>query len=212
MTPVRDDPTARRAGANDVHAVVSILVDAFYLDPAWSWAFPDASQRAQQLRWLWELSVRGAMRYPWVWLSAHDTAASVWVPPHGTDLSPDQEATIEPALTDMLGAGAGRVLETLALFDRSHPRSEAHFYLSLLGTRSEHRGHGYGLALLADNLRRIDELSMPAYLEASNPANVPLYERYGFAVRGSFTLPADGPDIVTMWREPSLNNASVRQG
>lgn len=38
-------------------------------------------------------------------------------------------------------------------------------------------------------------------LEASNLANVPLYERYGFEVRGSFILPEDGPEVFTMWRE-----------
>ena len=85
--------------------------------------------------------------------------------------------------------------------DRAHPREVPHFYLSLLGTRAEHRGRGYGLDLLAKNLRRIDEAGMPAYLEASNPANVALYERHGFEVRGSFKLPGDGPEVFTMWRD-----------
>jgi len=76
-----------------------------------------------------------------------------------------------------------------------------HFYLSLSATSAAHRGPGYGLGLLAGNLRRIDEAGMPAYLEASNPANVALYERHGFEVRGSFTLPGDGPEAFTMWRE-----------
>jgi len=73
--------------------------------------------------------------------------------------------------------------------------------LSLLGTAAEHRGHGFGLGLLAQNLREIDEARMPSYLEASNPANVQLYERYGFVVLDSFTLPAGGPEVFTMWRE-----------
>ena len=50
------------------------------------------------------------------------------------------------------------------LFDRALPREVPHFYLSLLGTRAEHRGRGYGLDLLAKNLRRIDEAGMPAYM------------------------------------------------
>jgi predicted acetyltransferase len=76
-----------------------------------------------------------------------------------------------------------------------------HFYLSLLGTDPRQAGHGYGLGLLADNLRRIDDLGAPAYLEASNTANVPLYERYGFEVLSSFQ-PTGGPLVFTMWREP----------
>src|SRR5437868_1776431 len=42
---------------------------------------------------------------------------------------------------------------------------------------------------------------MLAYLEASNPANVPLYERYGFRVAGAFDLPDSGPRVHMMWRE-----------
>jgi hypothetical protein len=52
-------------------------------------------------------------------------------------------------------------------------------------------------------LRTVDAEGAPAYLEASNPANVPLYERYGFCVVGAFTLPDGGPDVVRMWRQPS---------
>jgi ribosomal protein S18 acetylase RimI-like enzyme len=59
------------------------------------------------------------------------------------------------------------------------------------------------LGLLAANLRRLDAEASPAYLEASNPANVALYERYGFQVRGSFALPEGGPTVCTMWRVPS---------
>jgi GNAT superfamily N-acetyltransferase len=39
---------------------------------------------------------------------------------------------------------------------------EPHYYLSLLGTRDEHRGRGLGMALLKENLARIDAERMPA--------------------------------------------------
>ncbi|WP_394771320.1 GNAT family N-acetyltransferase [Lacisediminihabitans sp.] len=191
----------RVATSQDRDVVVEILVSAFHDDPAWSWAFPDPALRSEQHRRLWGLFVDGALRYPWVWLSRDNTAASVWIPPEGTDLSPEQDASLEATIVEMLGADASPVLEAFDLFERAHPREVLHFFLSLLGTSSEHRGRGYGLALLAANLRRIDELRMPAYLEASNPANVALYGRYGFEVIGSFELPGDGPTIFTMWRD-----------
>ncbi|TXN31876.1 GNAT family N-acetyltransferase [Lacisediminihabitans profunda] len=191
----------RVATPQDRDVVVAILVSAFYDDPTWSWAFPNPALRSEQHARLWGLFVDGALRYPWVWLGQGDTAASVWIPPDGTDLSHEQEATLEPSIVEMLGADAAPVLEALGLFERAHPRDVPHFFLSLLGTRVEHRGRGHGLALLAANLRRIDELGMPAYLEASNPANVALYARYGFDVIGSFELPGDGPTIFTMWRD-----------
>ena len=77
---------------------------------------------------------------------------------------------------------------------------------SLLATDPAHRGHGHGhghgLRLLADNLRRLDAGGARAYLDASNPVNVPLYERYGFRLLGAFDLPDGGPTVHAMWRTP----------
>ena len=93
----------------------------------------------------------------------------------------------------------------LALFDgfgANHPRHEPHFYLSLLGTHPDHRGQGKGIGLLAENLARIDELRRPAYLESSNRANDPRYERLGFVEIGEFSAPGNGPTVGCMWRDP----------
>jgi GNAT superfamily N-acetyltransferase len=196
------EQSPRVAGPDDVDDVVRILVGAFAEDPAWSWAFPDPMRRAGEHTRLWRLLVDGALRYPWVWLAPGATATSVWIPPGGTDLSPEQEAQLEPMLVDLLGPGAGRVLAAFEAFERAHPRDAPHYFLTLLGTAPEHRGKGHGLALLAANLRLVDEAGLPAYLEASNVANVPLYERYGFVVHGGFVLPGGGPEVVTMWRDP----------
>jgi len=196
------DITPRVASPQDSADVVEIVVSAFYDDPTWSWAFPDPSRRAEQHRLWWGLLIDGAIRFPWVWLTQGNTATSVWIPPNETDFSPEQEAAVEPLLVELLASGASRVLRGIELFDQAHPRGVPHFYLSLLGTSTEHRGHGFGLRLMAENLRRIDDAGMPSYLEASNPANVPLYMRYGFEVLGSFTLPEGGPEVFTMWRDP----------
>ena len=201
-TPVsQPEMTPSVVGPDQVGTAVEILVDAFYDDPVWSWAFPDALHRRDQHRVLWRAALDGAMRYPWVWLAPHDAAISVWIPPEGTELSAEQTDRFEPMLRDLLGAGADRVLETFEAFEHAHPTSVPHFYLSLLGTAPRMRGHGHGLALLADNLRTIDALGAPAYLESSNPANIRLYERYGFEVISTFAPPG-GPDIAGMWRAP----------
>jgi hypothetical protein len=197
-----DDLSPRVASAQDSTEVVEILVSAFYDDPTWSWAFPDPARRAEQHRRWWGLFVDGAIRFPWVWLTQRNTATSVWIPPNETEFSEEQEAAMEPLLIDMLGSEASRVLQGVKMFDQAHPRGVPHFFLTLLATSTEHRGHSYGLRLMAENLRQIDEAGMPSYLEASNPANVPLYMRYGFEVLGSFTVPEGGPEVFTMWRDP----------
>ncbi len=191
---------ARVCGPSDVDTVVEILVDSFYDDTTWSWVFPDPDRRRDQQRVLWQALVSGAIRYPTVWLSAGDTSAAVWIPPEGTELSEDQQSALVESMTELLGDEAPRVFRVFEAFEKAHPTDEPHYLLSLLGTAVAHQGHGYGLGLLAETLTVVDDADMPAYLEASNPANVALYQRYGFELCGSFALPDGGDDVPTMWR------------
>jgi GNAT superfamily N-acetyltransferase len=94
------------------------------------------------------------------------------------------------------------VLTLLDRFDSNHPRHTPHYYLSLLGTHPDHRGHGKGMGLLSANLADIDARGMPTYLESSNRANDHRYERLGFVQVGEFAAPAGGPTVGCMWRDP----------
>jgi GNAT superfamily N-acetyltransferase len=176
--------------------VTDVISDAFLDDPTWSWAFPDPAARRQ---W-WALCVREALRYPWTFKTEGYEAMSVWIPPDGTELSPEAERGVPAQLTDLVGPRTADVGELLERFGRAHPRHEPHYYLSLLGIAPEHRGRGLGMALLHENLARIDAEHMPAYLESSNPTNNPRYEAAGFAAVTSFQAPHDGPVITGMWR------------
>ncbi|MGL5825233.1 MAG: GNAT family N-acetyltransferase [Nocardioides sp.] len=192
--PVSPGPQVDRA--------VEILADAFYHDPLWAWAFPDPQRRNEQHRRLWRLFVEGATRYPHTWLTADRKAVAVWIPPGGSELSAVQEQRFGPLLVDLVGRTQADLVMALAdEFHRAHPRDVDHYFLTLLGTDPAHRGQGVGLRLLADTLAMIDAHHQPAYLEASNPANVALYERYGFRTRSMFTAPGGGPKVVTMWRD-----------
>jgi len=191
----------RVATHDDAATATEILVKAFYNCPTWGWVFPDPTSRAEQHRAFWGLLVEGGLRFPWVWLGAGEVTTSVWIPPGESELSPEQEAALEPMLKALMGPASARVMAALETFDANHPHDEPHYYLSLLGTDPAHYGNGYGLGLLEANLRLIDAEGAPAYLESSNPANVPLYERYGFRLLSSFALPGGGPTVPTMWRE-----------
>jgi ribosomal protein S18 acetylase RimI-like enzyme len=79
-----------------------------------------------------------------------------------------------------------------------HP-TEPHWYLPLIGVDSAHQGRGYGSALLRHALRQCDQDNVAAYLESSNPANVPLYERHGFVVLGT-TQVGSSPPFIPMLR------------
>ena len=64
----------------------------------------------------------------------------------------------------------------------------------------DHRGHGIGERLLAQNLELIDAEHVPAYLESSNPKNLARYERLGFRPLNDFDFAPGGPTVTTMWR------------
>ena len=191
---------ARVAAPGDLDAVTNTITLAFRQDPVWGPAFVGPDGGDAVARELWRAVLEGAFRYPWTWLTDGGEAVSVWIPPHGTELSPEQEERFGELLVDRLGPAAGSVLELLGRFEAAHPRTEPHYYLSLLGTHPDHRGRGAGMALLADNLAVIDAERMPAYLESTNPANNHRYERLGFRAIGSFAVPRDGHVIATMWR------------
>lgn len=188
---------ARVATEVDLDGVSGTLWAAFHDDPLWRWAFPNHDK----LEVWWRFLVRSALRYPWVWTTTGYAAASVWVPPGGRELTEQEESRVEPLLDDLLGARSGDVMELLERFNTSHPTGERHYYLSLLGTHPDYRGRGLGMALLAENLAKIDEEAMPAYLESSNPDNDKRYERLGFRRVGEFSTPDGSHTVATMWRE-----------
>ena len=63
--------------------------------------------------------------------------------------------------------------------DRFHP-TEPVWYLPLIAADPAHRGRGLGTALMEAAIAVIDADGRPAYLESSNPRNIPLYRRFGF--------------------------------
>lgn len=190
---------ARVATSADTEAIVDTLTTAFHDDPLWGPAFPDESLRSEQAAALWRLSVTSAMRYPWTLVTPGLEAAAVWIPPGGTELTPQEETGVEDLLTHAAGNQVAKAILTIfGQLEAAHPH-EPCFYLSLLGTHSRHRGKGLGMGLLAESLARIDTLSAPSYLESSNPANITRYQSLGFAARDTITT-ATGHIVTTMWR------------
>lgn len=193
--------SARVATDADLNKAVEVLSLAFADDPVWGPTLRRPGDPPEEAADFWRLWVQGALRYRWVWVWNEGEAASVWIPPGGTEMSAEQEEAFGMLAISRLGDdAAAHMAQVMATFDANHPHAEPHYYLSLLGTHPAHRGKGAGMSLLADNLARIDRAGMPAYLESSNPANNHRYARLGFEPVGQFQLPEDGPMVTTMWR------------
>jgi GNAT superfamily N-acetyltransferase len=189
----------RKATSTDVDAVVDTIATAFADDPVWGPAFPDAELRARQAATFWRLFVTSALRYPWLLVTDRVESAALWIPPGGQELTADEERGFEDFVVSVVGrAAADPILALSEQFDSARP-SEPHFYLSLFGTHSAHRGAGLGMTLLRESLALIDELGMPAYLESSNPANNDRYRSVGFTGQSKIIGPG-GQTLTTMWR------------
>ena len=195
----------RTAEPADLDRLTALIAEAFMDDPLWRWAFHDEEGMAA---W-WRFWIGSALRYPCTWVAGDFAAASVWIPPGGVELTDDEERRVEPLLRDLVGPRAPQVMALLERFETAHPRDTSHYYLSLLGTADRHRGQGIGMALLAENLRRIDAERMPAHLESSNPANNQRYEQTGFRWSGEFTTPDGERTVATMWRDPTTAGADA---
>jgi GNAT superfamily N-acetyltransferase len=150
---------------------------------------------------IWRIFIAGAVRYPWSRVLGDGAAVSIWIPPGGTELEDPEVERLRAAVDGILGAArAEEYFELAERFEANHGPGEPHAYLSLLATHPDHRGRGLGMGLLSDDLRRLDELHLPAWLESTNPANDSRYASVGFEPVGEFrTIDGQRP-ITTMWR------------
>jgi GNAT superfamily N-acetyltransferase len=190
---------ARIATPADIDAIVSAFTTAFFHDPVWGPAFPDEQKRAAQAAVMWRVYATSALRYPWTLVTPDAEAAAIWIPPNGIELMPEEADGLEGVLAQATTPDTARAIMRIGeQFEAAHP-SEPFFYLTILGTHTDHRGKGLGMALLAESLARIDALGAPAYLESTNPANRKRYESVGFTVRDEITTDA-GQVVTTMWR------------
>ena len=178
-----------------VEQAVAVIVLAFGTDPAARWTYPDPGRYLTHF----PAVVRAFGGKAFAHGTGHHvggfTGAALWLPP---GIHPDEEA-LQAIFRDSLPverqAGIFGVFEQMARF---HP-SEPHWYLPLIGVDPAHQRHGHGSALLQHALARCDRDHTPAYLESSNPANVPLYERHGFRVLGTIQA-GSSPPIFPMLR------------
>jgi GNAT superfamily N-acetyltransferase len=167
----------------------------------WGVALQGLHGETGHLRPYWRHYIDGGRRYDTVFASAGAGIVSVWIPPGGTEVSEEQEATLRELALAALGPVRSQALFDLwDRFEEHHPHSEPHAYLSLLATRPDLAGHGYGQAHLAAGLARWDSAGLPTYLESSNPRNNHRYERQGYAQIGEFETVLDGAIVTTMWR------------
>jgi ribosomal protein S18 acetylase RimI-like enzyme len=187
------------AKAQDRERVVSAIVLAFVEDPIARWSWPEPHTYLTCFTEFTNVFGGKAFDHNTAHSVAEFSGGALWLPP---GVQPDEKALV--ALMER-SIDPKRLEAVFTLFEKMggyHP-SEPHWYLPLIGVEPTKQGRGYGAALLGHALEHIDREGRIAYLESTNPANIPLYKRHGFEVIATIQV-GDSPPLYPMIRDQRL--------
>ena len=187
--------TAISSSADEFDRTISSLVAAFVADPFIRWLFPDAKQYLTYFPQVLKYFAGAAFEHDSAYRSDDFKAAALWLPPY---VEPDEESlgrVMEEGVDSKLHEQAFAVLEQVGT---SHP-DVPHWYLPAIGVEPMMQRKGYGSVLMDKGISVCDEQNIAAYLESTNPENIPLYQRFGFEVVGEIQI-GSSPIITRMLR------------
>ena len=202
LRPVPDmarSSSIRLATLADEPRVTELIVSAFETDPAARWMYPNVWDYRVYFPEFVRAFGGGAFATGTAHVFENYDGAALWLPPGA---HPDDDALmalIANTTPEELQPALMAVFEEM---DSYHP-TEPHWHLPMIGIHPSHQRQGYGAALLRYPLRLCDEQGVAAYLESSNPENIPLYKRHGFEVLGRIQA-GSSPVITPMLRRPRL--------
>ena len=190
-------PTVRVMVLAEEELAVKTVMLAFAADPMARWTWPHAHQYFAAMPRMIRAFGSSAFSTGSAFCTDGYAGTALWLPPgvHSDKggLGAVLESTIAPALAPEITA----IFEQMAAY---HP-TEPHWYLPVIGVDPAHQGKGHGDALMAHALVQCDRYHAPAYLESSNPRNIPFYRRYGFEALGTIQI-GSSPTLVPMLRGP----------
>jgi ribosomal protein S18 acetylase RimI-like enzyme len=174
--------TIKKIATAEQDAAVSAIVKAFSADPAARWIYPDSQEYSEHFQSFVKAFGGAAFEHGSADLVDGYLAAALWLPP---GIHPDEEAMGKLIQGTVAEGDQANVFALFEQMDRYHP-AEPHWYLTMIGVDAAQQRKGYGSALLQHGLARIDREDNLAYLEATNPSSVRLYQRHGFGCSARF--------------------------
>jgi ribosomal protein S18 acetylase RimI-like enzyme len=176
---------------------VGTVVLAFSADPIARWFYPDPHDYLTNLPSFVRAFAGKAFECNSAYQINEYSGAALWLPP---DVHPDENALIALLQRSIPEEKQQEIFAFMERMDSSHP-SEPHWYLPMIGVDPAKQGNGYGSALLKHSLEQCDSEGKLAYLEASSPKSIPLYQRHGFELAGTIQV-GSSPPMFPMLRKP----------
>lgn len=194
--------------SGEVIQVAQSLAEAFEDDPHFSYMLRNEDKRLQRLGH----GILSFIEHDWLPNGVVNTndqlsGAAAWLDPGKWQASITAQARILRSLTGVVTlAEIAKLSYVLGFVEGKHKEIEdklgPHMYLAMLGVTPEWQSRGWGDALMRPTLEKCDNEGIPAYLEASTPRNVPLYERNGFRVIAKGQYRGATEQLHFMWRQP----------
>ncbi|HEY8536909.1 MAG TPA: GNAT family N-acetyltransferase [Vicinamibacterales bacterium] len=193
MTP----PAIRTTTAADADRATDTIVLAFAGDPMLRWCWSEPSRYLTAIRPFIRAFAGASFDHGSAWCSDDFVGAALWLPP---GVGSDEDAMVGLLQATVPATQLDDVFGVVEQMGKYHPQ-EPHWYLPLIGVDPAFQNRGIGSALLALALARCDAEGLPAYLESSNPRNIPLYQRHGFEILGTIQA-GSSPVMYPMLRTP----------
>jgi len=198
-------PKVRAVNEADAERAIAALALAFATDPVIRSFYPDPRDHLTYFAEMMRINIEPAIARG----SAHYvdgfSAATIWFPP----TRPEDDAEAAKERGRRMGAlieekahkeGNDDLFAALGEMGALHPE-EPHWYLFSIGVDPHHQGQGLGSLLMEHALPMSDADGTIAYLESSNPRNVPFYQRHGFETTHVVQI-GSSPTFTLMARQP----------
>lgn len=196
--------TIKTASPQDEDAIMNIVLAAFSTDPAARWLYPDPRQYLMHFPSFIRAFGGKAFEHGSAYYTDGYSGAALWFPP---DVHADEKSLIALLRRTIPEREQADVFKVLEQMESYHP-ADPHWYLPMIAVDPAKQGNGYGSALLKYTLVSCDRENKLAYLESSNPKNIPLYERHGFEQLGTIQV-GGSPPIFPMVRKPGAGPKAV---
>jgi ribosomal protein S18 acetylase RimI-like enzyme len=179
------------AQSDEADKTISTLVTAFASDPFIRWMFPRADQYIEAFPRVLQYFAGAAFGNQSAYRSVNFGGAALWLPP---GVSPDEEGLGQVLVEHVNEDMQEQVFSVMEQVGGGHPEAP-HWYLPAMGVDPIYQRSGVGSSVLDHSLRRCNQTCELAYLESTNPANIPFYQRHGFEVVGEIQI--DGSPVLT---------------
>lgn len=211
----RQAPRATLAARiEQVPALADMLGRAFVDDPLIRFIEPDDAWRKKLTPVLYGAVLRYCLRYGQADITSDASAVACWLLP--SHCQPSLARELRSGMWALPFRAKTSALRRLLRFDalskalRKEFGGAAHWYLWSLAVDPAQQRKGHASTLLRSVLTRADRSGEVCYLETQNPNNVPIYQRYGFALAARAEL-APGVIIHAMRREPQAPQMPSRR-